>query len=165
MSFLKLVVDEINSVRTNPKAYINKLEKYKGCFDKKDKTIMQFPGANYAIRTQEGAAAYDDCIKYLRTANSLSPLIPSKGLSAIADELLKVVLKDASKFSSVDMKSMIGKYGTFSGSFNRLCEFGGTSPEMVVVDLLVCDGEKSRRQRDVLLKDTPKKNWSCFSRP
>ena len=154
MSFLRQLVDEINTVRTNPKSYIDKIEKYKGYFDKKNKTILRLPNLNYGLRTQEGADACDECIKFLRTANKVPPQIPSKGLTAIADELLKVVLKDASNFDSVDMDSMINKYGTFTGWFNRLCEFGGSTPELVVIGLLVCDGDKNRSQRDVILNET-----------
>jgi hypothetical protein len=102
-------------------------------------------------------APYDECIKYLRTADTSPRLVPSKGLTGIADELMKVLLKDYNKISSVDMESLRNKYGTTSGSFNRIVQCGGTTPEQVVVHLLVCDGDKNRRQREATLSKTYKK--------
>ena len=49
------------------------------------------------------------------------------------------------------MNELIDKYGSFVGSFNRIMECGGATPEQVVINLLVSDGDKSRNQRDVLL--------------
>ena len=153
MSFLRQLVDELNKVRENPKSYIEKLEKYKGYFDKNNLVV---PGLGYAIQTQEGAAAYDECIKFLRTADKGPHLIPSKGLTAITDELLKGFLKD-NKMAAVDIKSLISKYGSYTGSFNRILQCGGETPEQVVIHLLVCDGDKNRRQRDVILKTSLKR--------
>ncbi len=152
MSFLRQLVDEINRVRENPKSYIDRLEKYKRYFDK---DRLKLPNLNYVIMTQEGAAAYDDCIKFLRTAESSSRLTPSKGLTGIADELLKIFIKDRSKYSSIDIQNIISKYGSFSGSFNRIAQCGGTTPEDIVINLLVCDGDKNRRQRESILSKTP----------
>ena len=150
MSFLRQFVDELNKVRENPKSYIEKLEKYKGYFDKNNLVV---PGLGYAIQTQEGAAAYDECIKFLRTADKAPPLIPSKGLTALTDELLKGFLKD-NKTAAVDIRSLISKYGTSTGPFNRILQCGGATPEQLLIHLLVCDGDKNRSQRDVILNET-----------
>ena len=154
MSFLRQLVDEINRVRENPKSYINILEKYKGYFDG---DRLKLPNLDYAFKTHEGVAPYDECIKYLRTADTSPRLVPSKGLTGIADELMKVLLKDYNKIGSVDMETLRNKYGTTSGSFNRIVQCGGTTPEQIVVHLLVCDGEKNRRQREAILSKTYKK--------
>ena len=154
MSFLRQLVDEINRVRENPKSYIERLEKYKGYFDG-DK--LKLPNLDYAFKTQEGVAPYDECIKYLRTAETAPRLVPSKGLTGIADELMKVLLKDYNKIGSVDMNSLKNKYGTISGYFNRIIQCGGTTPEQVVIHLLVCDGDKNRRQREAILNKTSKR--------
>ena len=149
MSFLRQLVDEINKVRRNPSSYISKLENYKSYFNGK---ILKLPNQNVAIRTQEGADGYDECIRFLGSAEACEKdLIPSKGLTKIANELLAVVQKDASKIGGVDMNEIIDRYGSFSGAFNRLMECGGATPDQVVVNLLVSDGDKNRSQRNVLL--------------
>ena len=154
MSFLRQLVEEINRVRENPKSFIERLEKYKGYFNG-DK--LKLPNLDYAFQTQEGVAPYDECIKYLRTTDTAPRLVPSKGLTGIADELMKVLQKDYSKIGSVDMNALKNKYGTASGYFNRIIQCGGTTPEQVVIHLLVCDGDKNRRQREAILNKTSKR--------
>ena len=154
MSFLRQLVDEINRVRENPKSFIERLEKYKGYFNG---DLLKLPNLNYAFKTLEGAAPYDECIKYLRTADTAPRLVPSKGLTGIADELMKVVLKDYNKIGSVDMTALKNKYGTASGYFNRIVQYGGTTPEQIVIHLLVCDGDKNRRQREAIFNKNVKR--------
>ena len=56
--------------------------------------------------------------------------------------------------SNVDMNQIINKYGSFEGEFSRLMEFGGETPEQVVINLVVSDGDRSRSQRNQLLDKT-----------
>ena len=148
MSFLKQLVEEINSVRTNPSAYVEKIEKYKGYFTGK---ILKVPGSKVNIQTKEGADAYEECANFLKTFEPINELTPSKALTKMCNELLEVVKKDPGQIGSVDMNALIDKYGSFTGSFNRIMECGGATPEQVVINLLVSDGEKTRKQREALL--------------
>ena len=154
MSFLLDLVEEINRVRANPSSYVDKIEECKGYFTGK---ILKRPNSNVGIKTQEGADAYEECAKFLRTAESADETIPSKGLTKIANELLEVVQKDASQINTVDMSAIIDKYGSFTGAFNRVMECGGATPEQVIINLLVSDGDKSRSQRDALLNKSLKR--------
>lgn len=154
MSFLAQLVHEINKVRANPSSYVGIIEECKGYFNGK---ILKRPNSNVGIKTQEGADAYDECARFLRTAESADETIPSKGLTKIANELLEVVQRDASQINTVDMSAIIDKYGSFTGAFNRVMECGGATPEQVVINLLVSDGDKSRSQRDALLNKSLKK--------
>lgn len=147
-SFLAELLQEINTVRSNPSSYADRIHAMKAHFQGK---ILRMPNTNVGIKTQEGADAYEECAKFLRSAESADQLTPSKGLTKIADELLVVVQKDPSQIGTVDMNELIDKYGSFVGSFNRIMECGGATPEQVVINLLVSDGDKSRNQRDVLL--------------
>ena len=145
----KLILDEINSLRTNPSAYAEKILTYKGYFDK---DLLKRPDGK-KIRTQEGPAAYDEAAKFLKSAKPACALTASKGLTKIAEDLLHVAQTcDAGAIDShVDIKKLIKKYGSFDGSFGRLMEFGGEAAEHVVIDLVVSDGDRSRSQRDQLL--------------
>ena len=154
MSFLAELVHEINKVRANPSSYVGIIEECKGYFNGK---ILKRPNSNVGIKTQEGADAYEECAKFLRTAESADETLPSKGLTKIANELLEVVQKDASQINTVDMSAIIDKYGSFTGAFNRVIECGGATPEQVIINLLVSDGDKSRSQRDALLNKSLKR--------
>ena len=54
------------------------------------------------------------------------------------------------------MDKIIKKYGSYGGSFSRAVDFGGETPENVIVYLTVCDGDKSRGQRNTLLNPDAK---------
>ena len=154
MSFLKELVEEINKVRENPSAYADKIDKMKSYFEGK---ILRLPGSNVGFKTQEGADAYEECAKFLKAAQPSGPLTGSKGLTKIANELLEVVQKDPSQIGGVDMNALIEKNGSFVGSFNRVMECGGATPEQIVTNLLVSDGDKNRGQRDALLSSSLKR--------
>jgi hypothetical protein len=149
MSFLRQLVDEINAVRTNPAAYASKVEGYIPYFQDK---ILKLPDQRVAIKTQEGAAAYEECVNFLKSAEPTAAHVPSRGLTRIANDFLSGVQSvDPSQISTIDMNSIIDKYGAFQGNFSRAMEFGGNTPEQVVINLLVSDGDKTRSQRDALL--------------
>ena len=149
MSFLRQLVDEINAVRTNPAAYASKVQEYIPNFQDK---ILKLPDQRVAIKTQEGAAAYEECVEFLRSAEPTQAHIPSRGLTRIANDFLSGVQSvDPSQIATIDMNAIIDKYGSFQGNFSRAMEFGGSTPEQVVINLLVSDGDKTRSQRDALL--------------
>ena len=149
MSFLRQLVDEINAVRTNPAAYASKVEGYIPYFQDK---ILKLPDQRVAIKTQEGAAAYEECVNFLKSAEPTAAHVPSRGLTRIANDFLSGVQSvDPSQIGTIDMNSIIDKYGAFQGNFSRAMEFGGNTPEQVVINLLVSDGDKTRSQRDALL--------------
>ena len=154
MSFLKELLQEMNSVRTNPSAYVEKIEKYKSYFVGK---ILKMPNAKVNIQTKEGPDAYEECANHLKTIEPVCELTASKALTKMANELLEVVKKDPGQIGTVDMNALIEKYGSFTGSFNRVMECGGATPEQVVINLLVSDGEKTRGQRDALLSKALKR--------
>lgn len=149
MSFLRQLVEEINLARTNPAAYASKVQEYIPHFQDK---ILKIPDQRVAIKTQEGAAAYEECVNFLKSAEPTEAHVPSRGLTRIANDFLSGVQSvDPSQIGTIDMNAIIDKYGSFQGNFSRAMEFGGSTPEQVVINLLVSDGDKSRSQRDALL--------------
>ena len=149
MSFLRQLVEEINLARTNPAAYASKVQEYIPHFQDK---ILKMLDQRVAIKTQEGAAAYEECVNFLRSAEPTEAHVPSRGLTRIANDFLSGVQSvDPSQIGTIDMNAIIDKYGSFQGNFSRAMEFGGSTPEQVVINLLVSDGDKSRSQRDALL--------------
>ena len=155
MSFSKELLEEINSVRTNPSGYVDKILKYKEYFNEK---VLKIPGEDAGIQTHEGAPAYDEAANFLKEAKSVDPFIPSKGLTKISKEYLNNIQNvDQDKIDSIDIKEIIEKYGNFNGELNQLMEFGSKTPEQVVVCFLVCDGDSSRDYRTYLLNPNLKK--------
>ena len=155
MSFEQDLIKEINELRTKPKEYAEKVVKNKSYF-KENSNIWKHPDAKAGIKTEEGPAAYDECIDFLKNkAEAVEELTPSKGLNKIAIDFLAEFQKDVN--ADVEMDTVIDKHGKYTGSFRRLIEFGAFSPELVIVNLLVSDGDKTRGHRDALLDTKLKK--------
>jgi len=151
MSFLNNLVKEVNDLRRNPYAYADKLVKYKKCFEN-GTNIWKQPKSKFRIETEEGPAAYDEAIDFLKNkSKSRNELAPSKGLTKVAEEFLSEYQKDP--MANIDLEGTVKKYGNFTGFFRRLVQFGAETPEFVVISLVVGDGDKSRAYRDALLSE------------
>ena len=149
------LVNEINMLRTNPKRYANKVAKYCDYFKGK---VLKLPGSNAGIKTEEGADAYKEAADFLSQQSRIEPFEPSKGLCKIAEEFLNEVQKcDPEDLGNIDMEEIIAKHGSFSGNFSRAMDFGGETPEQVLTNLIVSDGDPSRGQRESLLSTDIKK--------
>ena len=155
MSFAEQLVNKINEFRTNPKGYAKKINEYVSCF--KGKTL-KLPGTNIGIKTQEGAAAYIEAVEFLSKQDGVEPFEPSLGLARIsADFIAEAQEKDLDELGNIDLSEIIAKYGAFDGDLNRAIEFGGEDPESVLINLIVCDGDPSRGNRESLLSTSLKK--------
>ena len=153
MSFVRDLVRQVNLLRTNPSGFADKIAANKTYFNGK---IWKHPDLKAGIKTEEGAEAYDEAIRFLKKeAKPVEELTPSKGLFKIADDFLTEYQKDAN--ANVDMDEIIDRHGKFTGNFRRLIEFGGNSAEQAVINLVVSDGDKSRSHRDALLSEGLKK--------
>ena len=151
MSFLKDLVKEVNDFRRNPYAYADKIAKNKKYFEK-DSNNWKQPKSNLVIKTQEGPAAFDEAIEFLKNkAQSRNELTPSKGLTKIAEDLLKEYQNDA--MTNVPIEGIVKKQGKFTGLFRNVVQLGSDVPEYVVVSLIVGDGDKTRSYRDALLSE------------
>ena len=149
--FEQQVANELNILRTIPQKYANTIREYKKYFKG---TELILPGTNIAIQTQEGANAYEEAGQYLENANGIHPLKLNESLCRIAKEYLAEVQKtDINEVSNIDLESIIANYGQFKGSFSRIIDFGGTTPALVIANLLVGDGDEKRSQRQSLLNE------------
>ena len=149
MSFEKELVKEINEFRTNPKKYAKKIEKYISYFDGK---LLNLPGSEASIETQEGPKAYTEAINFLSKQKGVKALEPSKGLHRVAKDFVAVVQKKSpDELDSIDLDKLIEKYGNYTGDLRRALDFGGETPEQVLVNLIISDGDPSREQRESLL--------------
>jgi len=78
-------------------------------------------------------------------------------LCRAAEDLLYEAQRDADNVGSIRVEKLINKYGTIKGSLSRLIDLGGETPELVVINLIVSDGDPSRGQRNSLLNAEVKK--------
>ena len=150
MSFEEQLVLKINEFRANPRAYaikINNLIKYfKG-------NNLKPPNLQYGITTEEGAPAYIEAYEKLsKQDGNLEGVKPSKGLGRVCQDFIeKAKTMSPNEINDIDLEEIIQKYGSFGGNLNRSMDFGGEDPEQVLINLLVCDGDPNRENRQALL--------------
>ncbi len=149
MEFYKKLIDEINKVRKDPNAFAEKLLGYKQYFEG---NYLVLPGSDSKVETQEGFKAYEEAATTLKGISPLPELSPSKGLGKIAADFFeKIKETDPDNIGDIDLNSLIAKYGSFSGVFENIIEFGNNSPELIVTNCIVCDGNPERENRNILL--------------
>jgi hypothetical protein len=139
------VIQELNTLRTNPKIYANYLQEEIKYFTG---NLLKLPGENSNLRTQEGPAAYEEAINFLLNVKPVPPIEMHTSLFKIAHEYLR----DARNVSydnleTLDIDKYIQNYGSFQGKFSRMMDFGGTTPRRVITNLVTCDGDQTRGYR------------------
>ena len=149
MSFEEQLVNKINEFRSNPQGYAKKINEYVSYFKGK---VLRIPGSNSGIRTEEGAAAYIEAAEFLANQEGIFPLEPSKGLGRICLDFMKEAqTADPEEIGNINLEEIIKRYGHFKQNLNRAMDFGGEDPEQVLINLIVCDGDPNRGNRESLL--------------
>ena len=153
--FNEELIKEVNLLRTNPKEYADKISRYLNYFNGK---LFCLPESKAQIQTEEGIDAFKEAIDFLNNQPELEPLTPSKGLCRIAQDYISKYQKpDSSELTDEEMEKIISRFGSYYEYFYRALDFGGETPEMAIIDLIVSDGDPSRSQRESLLSPEIKK--------
>lgn len=153
MSYLseleKQVVRELNTVRRNPKGYAKHLAAMKKYFNGK---IMNIPGEDASIMTNEGVSAVNECYDFLMNAEPIDTLRPSQGLSQAAEDHVDDqgpsgdTGHDGSDGSSPFDR--IERYGQWLSTAGENIDYGNDEARRIVLSLLIDDGVASRGHRD-----------------
>jgi uncharacterized protein YkwD len=141
------MVYEINMARTTPKDYASLLEQWKKYYDKK---ILRLPGET-PILTKEGVKAVMEAIRFLRSIQPRSPLIPSRGMSSGAkDHVRDQGSAGSSQHKGSDgsqSSDRVNRYGTWEKSIGENISFGSNRARDIVISLIIDDGVPGRGHR------------------
>ena len=150
--FSQDVFKELNLARTNPAFYSKKLTKIQKSMEDK---IIKFN--DYGIYMSEGEAGINEAIKFLKKQPHLEPLIFSSGISKCSEELLNLLMlhegiSDMTEFdqANYDLEKRMNHFGAAFGELSELIEYGTYNPEFVIINLIVCDGDPQRRERQII---------------
>ena len=145
--FSKEVIEYFNMVRSNPKKFASIIREYKQYFKGK---VLRVPNSKVGIMTKEGADAFEEAAKYLDSVKAINTVKYNVGLTHIAKEVVDAAAKtdDINSLDELDMDAIFEKYGKFVGAFSRAMDFGSKDSKMVIINLIVCDGDSSRGQRE-----------------
>jgi uncharacterized protein YkwD len=140
------IVDEMNRARQQPAAYAEyvkeSLAEYNGKY-------IELPG-HTRIYPKEGTRAFDEAIRFLRSARPEQPLALSHGLSHAtadhcADQVDGSIGHDGHDRSNPG--SRISRYGAWTGAWGENIAYGKTSARDVVLALIIDDGIAGRKHR------------------
>ena len=153
--FAQKVIEEVNKIRLNPKTYSTKIKGYLSYFQG---NVLRIPNQQ-GLMTNEGPTAYREAADFLLTLPKLQPLTEDEALTSAAQEMATELshYDEFEQMDGINRDNILEKYGHYEGQFGESTDFGSMSPEMVVINLLVDDGNKSRANRKMLFKETYRK--------
>ena len=144
------VFNEQNRARTNPKAYIEKLEYSMKFF--KDKILYE--PDELPIETYEGVQGFLDAIEFLKNQKPLESLQYSGHLSqACKDHAKDLGSKGQSSHEGSDgsgLSERIEKYIEWDGAVGENLDFCYKFAVNIVMNIIVDDGSKEKHQRENL---------------
>ena len=150
-NFAYEIIKEINIARTKPRKYAKFLKKIIKNFDEND---LNYSEESINITTIEGIDAYEEAIEYLYNVYPKPKLNLHLSLLNIANDYLNHAKKISyEKIFRLEINNLIEKYGTFTGNFSKLMDFGGLTAKSIVTNLIVCDGNHSRDYRNLIFDD------------
>ena len=144
-------VNELNLCRKNPQKYSTKIRSYENYFEKE---LLKIPNST-PIKTKEGYSAFEECAMFLDNLDSLNTLTLNEGLSYSCSEGCKNLLEytNLTEVDNLKIDENISKFGEIYGPFAQCIDFGTNNPEMLVILLLVDDGDVNRSNRLTLLNN------------
>ena len=145
--FSKEVIEYFNMVRSEPKKFASIIREYKQYFKGK---VLRVPKSKVGIMTKEGADAFEEAAQFLDSVKPIGTCQYNVGLTHVAKEVVEAAEKtdDPNSLDELDMDAIFEKYGRFTGAFSRAMDFGSKDSTMVIINLVVSDGDKSRGQRE-----------------
>ncbi|HEY6872460.1 MAG TPA: CAP domain-containing protein [Geobacteraceae bacterium] len=142
------VVAEINLARADPRGYAGFLREFRRSFQGKS---FRVPGSRSLVRTNEGAGAVDEAIRFLSRQQSLPPLAWSAGLAAAAAELVDEEGKSGaighSASRSGGTQERIERHGAWRERIGEDISYGPSEARLIVMELIIDDGVRDRGHR------------------
>lgn len=160
------LLSEINQARAHPQTYAIYLEQLKPLFKGKDYTAM----GQQTLTTQEGWAAVEDAIKFLRAAKPLGPLSTSQGLCLAASSHVKEQSTSGATGHAGSNNTMIEQrvkpFGSWHGGIGENLTYGNESARERILTWLIDDGVATRGHRKrVMSQDYKVAGISCGPHP
>jgi uncharacterized protein YkwD len=147
------IVAEMNLARENPAQYARFVEDLRPYFQG---NILALPGHSM-FRTNEGLAAIDDAVRFLRSARPMQPLTLSQGMSRGASDHCADQANGNMGHSGRDWSSpgdRMNRYGTWGTLWGENISYGKSSAREIVLALIIDDGLHARKHRKNIFNPT-----------
>jgi uncharacterized protein YkwD len=144
----KEIVDEMNLVRTEPQKYAAYVEEFKKYYDG---NRLKLPGRAKAIVTNDGIAAVDEAINFLRGAQPLPAFDVAKGIcSAAADHAKDLAGKGITGHRGSDgstPNARVDRYGQWDAAIGETVVYEVSPARQIIIALIIDDGVPNRGHR------------------
>jgi uncharacterized protein YkwD len=144
----KEIVDEMNLARTEPQKYAAFVEDYKSYYDG---NRLMIPGRKKALVTNDGIAAVDEAINFLRAAQPLPAFGVAKGVcSAAADHAKDLAGKGISGHRGSDgstPNARVDRYGNWDAAIGETVVYEVSTARQIIISLIIDDGVPNRGHR------------------
>ena len=156
-SFSKNIIVEINKIRANPLEYSKNLSNNIQFVNESE---LDYKGI--VIKLSEKKKSFNNLIDFLKVQEQQSILTVKNGIVKCAEDIMKVLIlhdgiENTEAFSTnCRFEKKMNKYGCAFGQLEELVDSGSFSPELVVFNLLLCDGDPSRQKRKIMFSDKMK---------
>jgi uncharacterized protein YkwD len=142
------ILRETNRARTDPAAYAKFLEASLPMFDGR---LLRQKGSRVSIRTNEGAAAVREAIRFLREQQPVPAMTWADGLWRAARDHVRdqgpkgAMGHDGSDRSTMDQR--MRRYGAWQVTAAENIDYGSPTAREVLISLIVDDGVPGRGHR------------------
>lgn len=148
------IIKEINKARTDPKSYIEILEKDKSYF--KDNVLYR-PDED-PLRTQEGDSAHDEAIEFLNSLDcGLNELQHSEYLDhACEDHVNDIGETGAISHEGSNKETISDRVENYAEWDYVLCQnidFGGRNVNEIIISFITGDGDPNRTHRKNMFRE------------
>ena len=147
-NFGHLVLAQMNRVREDPPRYAEYLSSLRSRYSANG--LVTRPGET-TVRSKEGVAALEDAIRALRNAPPTIPLADCAPLAHAAQAYAAEQARSGAVGHGMDPFRRFSREGTWLKAAGENISYGSTTPERVVADLIIDDGQPSRGHRANIL--------------
>jgi uncharacterized protein YkwD len=142
------IIGEMNLARTEPQKYAAFVEEYKKYYDGNRLTI---PGRKKTLVTNDGIAAVDEAISFLRAAQPLPAFEVAKGMcSAAADHAKDLAGKGFTGHRGSDgsmPNARVDRYGEWDAAIGETVVYEVSTARQIIISLIIDDGVPNRGHR------------------
>ena len=156
--FKKEIITEINRARSDPNSYLLKIQEILNLQNPKEKknAIISINGVK--LRLIEGRSVLESAIEFLTTQKKVQKIKLLSAMDSAANELLENLIAKEGLIDSeqilykdiYDPETRLNKHGKCFGAVDEIIDCGCFDAELLVISLIIGDGDENRLERNTL---------------